>query len=219
MWATAYEFIGSPVTISDPFASVEDGAGPITFSYAGSVRVGNPSGLSFGLIAIGKSEPGLEQFKILAAEAGAEIVSPKWLKRLNVIAFDSPVSLWLAFLLRFGSPEQRDGYRILPNLHAQSILAIERAIQMAEAASPLNSVAILNTGTALPDPATLADIWAAYPEIEESRKGRVQRNLSNRSRHLPKAKKQKDIGKRMVNTYPAQLVREVIAKEKEMHTE
>jgi len=68
----------------------------------------------------------MDEFVNLARKGGAMLLSPSAASRIGVYSTDGPEPLWLAFLLKFGSPEERNGYRRLPDLFCQSVIALER---------------------------------------------------------------------------------------------
>ena len=98
--------------------------------FVGTVGIGPSSEqrtLFFTLHYRNSDEAAIQEFQKLAAQGGAALLSCVWLKRLGISSFNGPAALWLAFLVQFGSPQQRRGYRLLSNLYAQSVLAIEGA--------------------------------------------------------------------------------------------
>jgi hypothetical protein len=70
-----------------------------------------------------------KRFRTLTAEGGSFLLSRKWLGRIGLVSFDVPEAIWLAFVLRFSSAQTVEGYRRFNQIYAQSVLAIDRAIE------------------------------------------------------------------------------------------
>ena len=68
----------------------------------------------------------------------------------------------------------------------------------------------------LPERATLREIWKAYPDLDRDARNRVRVNLNNAVRGRPglEGKRRAASGK-WERDYPARLVREIVAKERE----
>jgi hypothetical protein len=131
MWIVARQVKSDKISLNSEEQQEEstlDNVAANIHYFAGSASFGKPANQEiYFTLHVHGDESESDRFLRLASEAGAAILSPRWLQRLDVSASAGPITLWLAFVLHFAHSEQRQAYRIIRGLYAQSILAIERS--------------------------------------------------------------------------------------------